>query len=70
MRRNLFELLAAATLAASIFLIESSVAVTLKKSTKNDPFTIERDVIYLPDSTREEKADLYIPKPSRDARKD
>jgi hypothetical protein len=50
--------------------MESSVAATLKKSTKDDPFTIEHDVIYLPDHTRKEKADLYIPKPTGDAHKD
>ena len=70
MRRNLLKLLATATLASSLFLMESSVAATLKKSTKDDPFTIEHDVIYLPYHSIKEKADLYIPKPTGDAHKD
>ena len=69
MRRNLLNLIATATLATSLFLMESSAA-TLKKATKDDPFTIENDVIYLPDHSRKEKADLYIPKPTGDAHKD
>lgn len=70
MRRNLFKLLATATLASTFCLMESSVAAKLVRATKNDPFTIENDVVYLPDHTRKEKADLYIPKPTGDAKKD
>ena len=50
--------------------MESSAAATLIRATKDDSFTIEKDVIYLPDHTRKEKADLYIPKPTGDALKD
>ena len=70
MRRNLLKLLATATLATSLFLMESSAAATLIRATKDDSFTIEKDVIYLPDHTRKEKADLFIPKPTGDALKD
>ena len=70
MRRNLLKLIATATLATSFFLMESSTAATLKLGKKDDPFTIETDVIYLPDHARKEKADLYIPKPTGDPHKD
>ena len=70
MRRNLLKLLATATIATSLYLMETSAAASLVRATKDDPFIIEKDVVYLPDHTRKEKADLYIPKPTGDAHKD
>ena len=70
MRRNLFKVIATATIVSSVFIIESTAAARLVKASKDESFTIEKDVIYLPDHTRKEKADLYIPNPTGDAHKD
>lgn len=70
MRRNLLKLLATATIVSSVYFMESSSAAKLVRAAKDDPFTIEKDVVYLPNAARKEKADLYIPNPTGDYHKD
>jgi acetyl esterase/lipase len=69
MRRTILQVVAMAAVAVSMFAASAS-AMHVRANGGNATYILKKNVAYLPDRTRAEKADLYIPKPTGVKRND
>ena len=69
MRRTILQVVAMAAVAVSMFATSAS-AMHVRSNGGNATYILKKNVAYLPDRTRAEKADLYIPKPTGVKRND